>query len=208
MAQKRGAIVAAARDGFLGRGYSEASMDSIAASASVSVKTIYSHFRNKAELFSAVLEAACTDQDGLFTHARTDNELATKFAWFQDASLRGLAEAGEQYLTHLLSAEQVALYRVVTRDSERFPELGQLYQTNIAHGRTKILVAYLARTAHINNWKPADPRKSARIFEALLRADVFEEVLHGVRAVGPEAIAKRARAASQVAWRLLEGSTE
>lgn len=41
-------------------------------------------------------------------------------------------EAGREYLRHLLSEEQLALYRVVTRDADRFPELGRQYQKNFA----------------------------------------------------------------------------
>ena len=55
MERKRGAIVAAARQTFLENGYGQASMDRIAESAPVSVKTIYRHFKNKDELFSAHL---------------------------------------------------------------------------------------------------------------------------------------------------------
>jgi AcrR family transcriptional regulator len=57
MEQKRMAIVAAARQAFLDSGYSETSMDGIAEAAKVSVKTIYRHFENKDELFSAVMQA-------------------------------------------------------------------------------------------------------------------------------------------------------
>ena len=59
MERKRAAIVAAARQVFLENGYAQASMDRIAESAAVSVKTIYRHFENKDELFSAVMQAAC-----------------------------------------------------------------------------------------------------------------------------------------------------
>jgi AcrR family transcriptional regulator len=203
--QKRNAIVAAARESFLLKGYSEASMDGIALSAGVSVKTIYSHFENKAELFQAVIEATCTDP-GFFKQIPNDAELAIKFSWFTDASQRGLQEAGEHYLRHLLSAEQLALYRVITRDAARFPELGQLYHENIAQGRTAILVAYLTRTARIKSWRQRDPKQSAKIYEALLRAEIFEPALHGLCSPDAAAIAKRANAASRVFWRLVEQS--
>ncbi len=61
IAEKERLIVAAARDHFLRDGFAVASMDAIARTAEVSVKTIYSHFANKDELFSKVMIAACTD---------------------------------------------------------------------------------------------------------------------------------------------------
>ncbi len=57
--RKRAAIVAAARQAFLENGYAQTSMDRIAELATVSVKTIYRHFENKDELFSAVMQATC-----------------------------------------------------------------------------------------------------------------------------------------------------
>jgi AcrR family transcriptional regulator len=203
--QKRNVIVAAARESFLLKGYSEACMDGIALSAGVSVKTIYSHFENKAELFQAVIEATCTDP-GFFKQIPNHTELAIKFPWFTDPSQRGLQQAGEHYLRHLLSTEQLALYRVITRDAARFPELGQLYHENIARGRTAILVAYLSRTAQIKSWRQRDLKQSAEIYEALLRADIFEPVLHGLRSADTATIAKRAHTASRVFWRLLDRS--
>ena len=201
MAEKRSAIVAAARTEFFRLGYSDASMDGIAATAGVSVKTIYNHFRNKSELFSAVVEAACAD-DGLFTQARSNAELAIKFAWFEDRSEQGLANAGTQYLAHLLSTEQIALYRIVTRDSERFPELGELYAQNVARGRTRILEAYLGQVARLHGWKSFNAKKSASLVEALLRWDLFEKVLHGNAVVDATAITRHAGKVAGVAWQL------
>jgi hypothetical protein len=68
-------------------------------------------------------------------------------AWFGEATQRGLMQAGLEYLWHLLSEKQLALYRVVTRDPDRSPELGQHFQKNVARGRTGILIAYLKSVA-------------------------------------------------------------
>jgi AcrR family transcriptional regulator len=204
MERKRTAVVAAARENFLLKGYAEASMDGIALAAGVSVKTIYSHFENKAELFQAVIELTCNDP-GFFRQIPNETELAQKFPWFADASQRGLQTAGQHYLRHLLSPEQLALYRVITRDAARFPELGQLYHHNIAHGRTAILIAYLARTARILSWPQRNLPQSAEIYEALLRADIFEKVLHGIRSAEAAAMAKQAGTAARIFWRLMEG---
>jgi AcrR family transcriptional regulator len=141
IAEKDRAIVLAAREHFLRDGFAGASMDGIAKSAGVSVKTIYSHFANKNELFSKVMIAACTDHL-LSEELPSEEVLAERFVWFRETTRRGLMKAGQEYLRHLLSDEQMALYRVVTRDADRFPELGQQYQKNVAQGRTGILIAY------------------------------------------------------------------
>jgi AcrR family transcriptional regulator len=55
MPRKREAIVRGARVVFARAGYSRASVETIAAEAGVSTRTIYNHFENKEQLFSTVL---------------------------------------------------------------------------------------------------------------------------------------------------------
>ncbi len=56
---KRDAIVVAATELFLEHGFGDVSMDTIAAKAEVSKRTVYSHFENKAQLFEGVMGDAC-----------------------------------------------------------------------------------------------------------------------------------------------------
>jgi AefR-like transcriptional repressor, C-terminal domain len=56
--------------------------------------------------------------------------------------LEGLTQAGSGHLAFVLSAEQVALYRVVTREAQRFPELGQRYQSEVVGNRAAQLIRY------------------------------------------------------------------
>src|SRR5712672_2196003 len=64
MARKRAVIVDAALKAFLEAGYAEASVNQIAATAGVSIKTLYRHFESKDDLFSAVMQAACGKMPG------------------------------------------------------------------------------------------------------------------------------------------------
>ncbi|WP_446744928.1 TetR/AcrR family transcriptional regulator [Silvibacterium acidisoli] len=201
-AGKERSIVGAAHEHFLRHGFSGASMDAIAASAGVSVKTIYSHFENKEALFNQVMIAACTDHL-LTEQLPSDDALEARFPWFANATQRGLMEAGLTYLGHLLSAEQLALYRVVTQDAARFPELGRQYQKNFAKGRTAILAAYLRNLARKRNWTRRDAMQDAALYEALLRAQIFEEALQGLLSVTAEAIEKHARSASKIMWKFI-----
>ena len=206
VAEKDRAIVLAAREHFLQDGFAGTSMDAIAKSAGVSVKTIYSHFANKDELFSKVMIAACTDHL-LSSELPPGPVLAERFAWFDEATQRGLMEAGQEYLRHLLSEEQLALYRVVTRDADRFPDLGRQYHKNVARGRTGILVAYLRSVARRRSWTKRDATRDAALYEALLRAGMYEEVLHGLVIADSETIKMHARLASKAMWKLLTANS-
>ncbi|AXC10200.1 Transcriptional regulator, TetR family [Acidisarcina polymorpha] len=203
MEQKRSAVVAAARRSFLDNGYSQTSMDAIAALAEVSVKTIYRHFENKDELFSAVMQAVCRD-NGV---SSGDDDAATfshRYPWFDDASIEGLSAGGREYLDYVLSEEQLSLYRVVIGDAHRFPELGRRYQREVVNTRTGIFVRYLDHFARVNNWKLRDTTKAGAVFEALLRGGFFEEVLHGVRNVGTKEKIAHARSVAKLMWKLLQ----
>jgi AcrR family transcriptional regulator len=200
VAEKERAIVRAAHEHFLRHGFAGASMDAIAGSAGVSVKTIYSHFENKEALFSQVMIAACTDH--LLSDKLPSNEtLANRFPWFANATQSGLMEAGRTYLGHLLSADQLALYRVITQDGGRFPEMGRQYQKNFAKGRTGILVAYLGNVARKRNWTGRNVLQDAALYEALLRTGIFEEALHGLLPVTADVIDEHARSASKTMWK-------
>lgn len=59
-ADKRRAIVGAARTVFGRDGYARTSIGTIATEANVSTRTIYNHFEGKEQLFSAVLHASAT----------------------------------------------------------------------------------------------------------------------------------------------------
>ncbi len=203
IAEKDRAIVLAARENFLRDGFAGASMDVIATSAGVSVKTIYSHFENKSELFSKVMIAACNGDNLLSGETPSDEVLSKQFSWFKDTTRRGLMEAGREYLRHLLSTEQLALYRVVTRDADRFPELGWQYQKNVAQGRTRILIAYLRSLTRTNAWAKRDATQDAALYEALLRAGIYEEALHGLVKVNSDVIDKQARSSAKTMWKWL-----
>ena len=202
IAEKDRAIVHAARESFLRDGFARASMDVIAKAAGVSVKTIYSHFENKSDLFSKVMIAACTDHL-LSEEIPSEDVLSDRISWFRDATRHGLMEAGREYLRHLLSEGQQSLYRVVTQDSGRYPELGVHYQTNVAQGRTNILIAYLRNLARTNAWKKRDLRQDAALYEALLRGGIYEQALHGLVSVDSDLIDRHARSSSKAMWKFL-----
>ena len=189
MARKRALLVEAALKAFLEAGYAETSVNQIAAAAGVSIKTLYRHFENKDELFSAVMQAACGADFG--------REGEQPPAWFAVPPAKALPQAGEEYLRHALSPDQLALHRVVTRDAHRFPELGRRYQEQTTGNRDAKFAGYLDRWAEREGWKVRDKRAAAQVFAALLKARIYDEVLLGLRQPSKAEIVDRAREAAQ-----------
>ena len=170
MTQKRDAIVGAALSAFLDTGYAEASVNRIAAAAGVSIKTLYRHFESKDELFSAVMQAACA----------ASGSGPGDPAWYAEPPAIALPLAGAEYLRHALSPAQLALYRVVTRDADRFRELGRRYHAETVAQRVALVAGYLDRWSARAGWPECDPAEVGRVFEALLQAGIFEAALHGL----------------------------
>jgi TetR/AcrR family transcriptional repressor of mexJK operon len=194
MSRKRMAIVSAARQAFLEGGYAKTSMDSIAKAAEVGIKTLYRHFENKDDLFSAVMQAACNPQ--AFDEVRGEWKEQAKEPerpWFSRPPNAALIAAGIEYLKHVLSDEQLALYRVVTQDAHGFPELGRRYREQVVERSYDIFIRYLNGRIPAEGWKIRNKREAAQTFTALLRTGIFEEVLHGVRRFSDSEIAAHAR---------------
>lgn len=198
MRRKRAAIVDAAKRAFLESGYASTSMDRIAAAAGVSVKTVYRHFENKDDLFSAVMQAACSPsgiEGGEGAHS--DAAASPERPWFSEPPGIALVAAGVEYLQHVLSPEQLALYRVVTQDAHRFPELGRRYREEVIEHRSALFGRYLERWSASQKWRARDRMRAANAFAGMLRAGLFEEALHGLRIFNAPDIRRQAEWAAK-----------
>lgn len=191
MARKRAALVAAAEAAFLERGYAGASVNEIAAAAGVSIKTLYRHFDDKDDLFSAVMQAAC---------GRTSGGKAP--AWYALPPAEALPLAGKDYLHHVLSPQQLALYRVVVRDAHRFPELGRRYSEETAGGRDAVFAGYLDLWCSRAGWSVRDKQGAAQVFAALLKVRLFDEAVL-LKPPSEARIAAKARSAAAAMLALL-----
>ncbi len=202
MARKRAQILDAAQRAFLDHGYAESSVNRIAEEAGVSIKTLYRHYETKDELFSAVMQAACSP------HSDDDNgggdAPATEPSWYAKPPNVGLALAGEEYLRHVLSEDQLALYRVVARDAHRFPELRRRYLKEIAGRRVVTFAEYLDRWAPQMGWSISNKLAALTTFAGLLKASLFDDALLGSRKPKDQDIVHQAREAAARMLTLLE----
>ncbi|HEV2634686.1 MAG TPA: TetR/AcrR family transcriptional regulator [Actinocrinis sp.] len=116
-ARKRRAILTAATEVFLQHGYLGASMDEVAAKASVSKQTVYKQFADKEHLFAEII---------LGTRAHVVDGLASAFAETVDdaADVReALRDLARRLLDGLLQPDVLRLRRLVLAEADRFPEI-------------------------------------------------------------------------------------
>ena len=114
---KRKAILEAAKNLFLRKGYDGSSMDAIASEAGVSKLTVYSHFTDKETLFSAAVKAKCEEQlpELLF-------ELPA------DVSIeKVLLNIGRHFHQLINSRESIELHRVMVAMANQDQKLSRMF---------------------------------------------------------------------------------
>lgn len=107
-------ILTSAGQLFLQQGYERTSMSQIAQLAGVSKGSLYNHFENKADLFTAFFEERSrTRLDTLKAVSRTPQpDLRT-----------ALIQAASTIITLLTDHEAIGLYRIVVAEANEFPHL-------------------------------------------------------------------------------------
>jgi len=114
--EKRKQILDAATRLFTEQGYSSTSMGHIAEQANVSKQTVYSHFGNKDDLFSAAIEQKC---DSFHMVDFCLDDIAEP-----ETILFNLAQ---RFLAMLVSKEALAVHKICAYESTAHPQLAELF---------------------------------------------------------------------------------
>lgn len=162
VAEKRAAVLDAAIELFLSKSYASTSLEEVARRAGVSSATVYKHFPTKAALFGGIMQRLwANDSDRPEPMPAAGNPHA------------GLLEIGKAYSDLLSEQRTVDLFRVVTAEAPRFPEIGrELY----ALGKKPYLDrlhSYLAGEAGRGTLTIDDIPMAARQFLGMINDVVF-----------------------------------
>jgi len=169
---KRRAILEAAGTLFRNHGYGAVSMDAVAKAAGVSKATLYAYFTSKDQLFATIISEAC-QQKMAHGEMRPD----------ADADLTAaLTALGDRILRFLLQEEALAIHRVVTAESARFPELGRGFYENGPQAFCRSFGEWLRAQSEAGHLSVADPELAAGQFIGLLRANLY---LRATLGIGP-----------------------
>ncbi|WP_034475209.1 TetR/AcrR family transcriptional regulator [Aestuariibacter salexigens] len=157
--EKRNQILTAASDLFLEHGFTNTSMDLVAAQSGVSKQTVYSHFKNKDKLYTAVIDWKC-------------NEYQLDFGHTQD--LGPLPDALKQVATQVVALmhdeKVIAMYRVVIGEARANPHVAELFYDAGPQQSVHALTHYLAKqqTVPLTN---EQAREAAIDFFNLLKSE-------------------------------------
>lgn len=174
--QKAELILQGAMQVFLQSGYAATSMDRVAAQAGVSKHTIYSHFQNKEGLFTALIERMVLRR----FHIEFGCELPQT-----ESPATVLRRLSMVLLGLRHDPDYIAFIRLVIAESGRFPELAQLYVTQVIHKGNQVLGDYLQTHPDV---ALEHPHTVAQVFFGSLMAFILsQEVLGGKEILAVEA---------------------
>jgi AcrR family transcriptional regulator len=164
---KKRQIVDGARQVFLASGFDGASMGEIARAAGVSKGTLYVYFKNKEELFEAIVGEECQAQSAeIFAFDQNDHNVQAN-----------LNRIGVSFVSFLLRPGGVSALRTVIAISERMPEVGRkFYETGPARGAQR-LADYLTAQVAAGVLKIEDCEVAAAQFIDACLATLFKPVL-------------------------------
>jgi AcrR family transcriptional regulator len=151
---------------FLAQGYG-ASMDAIAAEAGVSKQTVYSHFKDKQSLFNAIADRLL---DRFVLAGLTPEIMALSPPLF----FRKIASIA---VAQMDDWEYTSFIRLIVAQSNRFPELADVYIERLVRPATHHLTEFI--TAH-KELRFNDPEAVARIIHgSLLYFITVQQLLGG-----------------------------
>jgi len=164
---KRRQIIDGARDVFLAKGFDAASMMDIAKAAGVSKGTLYVYFKDKDELFAAIVRGECAMQaEGVFDFDHADHDVEAV-----------LLRHGKAFVHKMSDPGRLSSLRTVIAVAERMPDLGRkVYETGPAVGIAK-LAAYLRAQVDAGVLAIEDCEVAAAQFIETCHATMFKPML-------------------------------
>ena len=166
--QKRQLIFKAGETLFLQHGFDNVSMDMVAEQAGVSKQTVYSHFRNKEELYQEIIASKCIA-----------NQLAAEFMHEDRPCEDMLLEIARRFSTLLLSKPAINVYRLSVGHAEQRPHIARLFYDAGPKYTIDIVAGYLAEQHAKGRLQIPDPHQAAMQLLYMLKGDaVMRAVLN------------------------------
>jgi AcrR family transcriptional regulator len=142
-------ICAAALEVFSEKGFAAARLDKIAHRAGVSKGTLYLYFRDKEDLFRAVVRTAIVPNVEAIT-----STISALDAPFSDIVRMFLAAFAEREARLPIGA----VAKMVVGESRNFPELARVWHDEVASKAIGAIAGFIERAQQRGEVKPGDPR--------------------------------------------------
>jgi TetR/AcrR family transcriptional regulator, mexJK operon transcriptional repressor len=159
---------------FMKLGFDGTSIDAVAEAAAMSKRTVYARYRDKSELFSAVL------RDLIERWLVPINRFQSS-----DAALEPmLVEIARHLLTSALAPQAVRLHRIIIGEAERRPEFGRLAHSEGRQAGIRAIAAALKR--HRAKLRVDDLEQAAEQFMSLVIDSSLRLAALGIKSGHPD----------------------
>jgi AcrR family transcriptional regulator len=166
--KRQDAMLAAAADVFLERGFAGATLDDVIGRAGGSRATLYQRFGNKEGLFAAIVADVC---------GRMVRPLSIAAGRDTATTLTDFAEA---YMELLMAPRSLGLFRIVAAEGLRFPALAARVFAAGPETAAKTLAAYLRAEVKSGKLNLADADGAARLFLEMVKGDLHTRAVFGL----------------------------
>lgn len=163
IAAKKEVILDAALDVFLKEGFAGASMERVAAAATVSKMTVYRHFESKEALFLATINRHCDQIYNVEMHSPARS--------YEEAR-QALLAFGWTFINTIFADDVMALWRMLVGEVQRFPQIGAHFY-DVAPYRT---IAVIERILS-GIMPPAEARGRAAAFMHMAMGDTHQRLI-------------------------------
>lgn len=157
---KRDEILRVAGDLFMAHGFRRVSIDQIVEAVPISKPTLYVHFKDKSELFIAVIQRRC---QRLMEHMQSTIGSGRSV----EETLHGI---GYEFLEMVLSKQSIQMHRMLTAEIDEFPAVAKLFFNSGPNQMHLMLANYLSEQHR---------KKTLRVKDAELSADMFLSMIKG-----------------------------
>lgn len=179
--KKKQAILVAAKEVFLSEGYTSASMDVIAAKASITKQTLYRYFPSKIELFQNTLQRIGESYDESFSrHLKMEDT--------RDAMIAFAIEFVEFHT----SSENISTQRLLITEASQAPELVESFMQVGPNGIHSLLKAFFAERFDTEN-----PDTMIELWLGMLHAPSFDALM-GMPKQSSEQLENHAKSATDL----------
>jgi TetR/AcrR family transcriptional repressor of mexJK operon len=178
---------------FMERGFDGTSIDAVAEAAGVSKPTVYARYRDKRDLFAAVLRGRIRDWLAPLSAAAEAQATESNPKNIETT----LHELSRHMLAHTLMPECATLQRILAAQAVQFPELAKLAHEDGWLRGVRGVAILLRQFAARGEIRVDDPELAADLFLNLLLGHSTRLALNGI-AIDPEFVERRRQAAVEI----------
>lgn len=167
---KRDEILRVAGDLFIAQGFRRVSIDQIVEAVPISKPTLYAHFKDKSELFLAVIERRCGRLMGEMKATVESGETVEET----------LYSIGYRFLEMVLTPQSIQMHRILTAEIDAFPEVAKLFYHSGPQQMHRLLADYLILQHQKKKLRVPDPELAADMFLSMIKGYVHLKCLLGI----------------------------